>query len=178
MARLGRRAIVIGAGMGGLLASRALADHYDEVNIIERDTIPGADEPRKCIPQGRHTHGLLARGREVLEQLFPGFTGEMVAQGAVSGDILDRVLWFNQGCYLCNAPSKLVGLAISRPMLEGGVRRRLLQFPNVRLRERCEALEVVVDRDQGRVAGVRIQSRVGHGAEMMSADLVVDASSR
>ena len=178
MARLGRRAIVIGAGMGGLLASRALADHYDEVTIIERDTIPEADEPRKCIPQGRHTHGLLARGREVLEQLFPGFTGEMVAQGAVSGDILDRVLWFNQGCYLCNAPSKLVGLAISRPMLEGGVRRRLLQFPNVRLRERCEALEVVVDRDQARVAGVRIQSRVGHGAEMMSADLVVDASGR
>ena len=114
----------------------------------------------------------------MLEQLFPGFTGEMVAQGAVSGDILDRVLWFNQGCYLCNAPSKLVGLAISRPMLEGGVRRRLLQFPNVRLRERCEALEVVIDRDQGRVAGVRIQSRGGHGAEMMSADLVVDASGR
>ena len=178
MARLGRRAIVIGAGMGGLLASRALADHYDEVTILERDVIPEADEPRKCIPQGRHTHGLLARGREVLEQLFPGFTGEMVALGAVSGDILDRLLWFNQGCYLCNAPSKLVGLAISRPMLEGGVRRRLLQFPNVRLRERCEALEIVVDRDQGRVAGVRIQSRGGHGAEMMSADLIVDASGR
>jgi len=152
--------------MGGLLASRALADHYDEVTILERDAIPEADEPRKCIPQGRHTHGLLARGREVLEQLFPGFTGEMVAQGAVSGDILDRVLWFNQGRYLCNAPSKLVGLAMSRPMLEGSVRRRLLQFPNVRLRERCEALEVVADRDQGRVAGVRIQSRGGHGAEM------------
>ena len=58
------------------------------------------------------------------------------------------------------------------------MRRRLLQFPNVRLRERCEALEVVVDRDQGCVAGVRIQSRGGHGAEMMSADLVVDASGR
>jgi glycine/D-amino acid oxidase-like deaminating enzyme len=46
MARLGRRAIVIGAGMGGLLASRALADHYDEVTILERDAIPEADEPR------------------------------------------------------------------------------------------------------------------------------------
>ena len=136
-----KRAIVIGASMGGLLAARVLADYYGEVTVVERDALPDGYEPRKGVPQGRHTHGLLARGREVLEQLFPGFTEEMVARGATSGDIVDKVLWFNHGFYLCNSPSKLFGLAISRPMLEGNVRRRLLQLPNVRLRERCAVVE-------------------------------------
>ena len=174
-----KRAIVIGASMGGLLAARALADHYGEVTVVERDVLPDTYEPRKGVPQGRHTHGLLARGREVLEQLFPGFTEEMVAQGATTGDIVDKVLWFNHGFYLCNAPSKMLGLAISRPMLEGSVRRRVLQLPNVRLRERCDVLEPAFDRSQRRVSGVRVQSRGGSdGTQMMNADLVVDASGR
>ncbi len=174
-----KRAIVIGASMGGLLAARALADHYAEVIVVERDALPDDYEPRKGVPQGRHTHGLLARGREVLEQLFPGFTDEMVAQGAVFGDIVDKVLWFNHGCYLCNAPSKLLGLAISRPMLESGVRRRLLQLPNVRLLERCAVLEPTIDRDRGRVTGVHLQSRgSADGAQSIGSDLVVDASGR
>jgi 2-polyprenyl-6-methoxyphenol hydroxylase-like FAD-dependent oxidoreductase len=56
---------MIGASMGGLLAARALSDFYDEVTIFERDELPEACEFRKGVPQGRHAHGLLARGREV-----------------------------------------------------------------------------------------------------------------
>jgi len=59
----------------------------------------------------------------------------MVAQGAICGDMVGEVLWFNHGCYLRNAPSQLLALAISRPMLEAGVRRRLLELPNVRLQQ-------------------------------------------
>jgi len=55
MAHLGGHAVVIGASMGGLLAARALADHYDQVTIVERDALPEFDEPRKGVPQGRHT---------------------------------------------------------------------------------------------------------------------------
>ena len=179
MAHLGRHTIVIGASIGGLLAARALADHYDEVTVLERDTLPEAHEPRKGVPQGRHAHGLLARGREVLEQLFPGLSEEMVAQGAVYGDVVDQVLWFNHGVYLLNSPSALLGLLISRPMLEDGVRRRLLQLPNVRLVEHSDALEPVFDGAAGRVTGVRVQlQRDSDGAETMRADLVVDASGR
>ena len=94
MAHLGGHAVVIGASMGGLLAARALADHYDQVTIVERDALPEFDEPRKGVPQGRHTHGLLARGREVLEELFPGLSEELAAEGAVYGDVVDQVLWF------------------------------------------------------------------------------------
>jgi phytoene dehydrogenase-like protein len=50
MAHLGKQAIVIGAGMGGLLAARALADWYGEVTVVERDTLPQAHDPRKGVP--------------------------------------------------------------------------------------------------------------------------------
>jgi 2-polyprenyl-6-methoxyphenol hydroxylase-like FAD-dependent oxidoreductase len=179
MTHLGEHAIVIGASMGGLLAARALADYYDKVTILERDALPEADEPRKGVPRGRHAHGLLARGREALEELFPSFTEEMVARGALSGDIGQGVLWYNHGFYLCDAPTNLVGMGISRPMLEGGVRRRLLQFSTIELPERCEALQVAVEPSHGRVTGVRVQARGNpDNAETMSGDLVVDASGR
>jgi 2-polyprenyl-6-methoxyphenol hydroxylase-like FAD-dependent oxidoreductase len=105
LAHLGKHAIVIGASIGGLLAARALADYYDEVTVLERDVLPKTREPRKGVPQGRHAHGLLARGREILEQWFPGFTEEMIAQGALPGDLVDQGLWFNHGVYLSNVPS-------------------------------------------------------------------------
>ena len=180
MAHLGRHAIVIGASVGGLLAARALADYYDGVTVLERDDLPDANEPRKGVPQGRHAHGLLARGREVLEQLFPGFSEEMVGQGAMFGDVVDEVLWFNHGVYLNNAPSGLQGLLISRPMLENGVRRRVLQLPNVRLRLQSDAAQPAFDRAGSRVTGVRVDARDGSdgAAEQLAADLVVDASGR
>jgi 2-polyprenyl-6-methoxyphenol hydroxylase-like FAD-dependent oxidoreductase len=179
MVHLGRRAIVIGASMGGLLAGRALVDYYDEVTLVDRDALPLAPEPRKGVPQGRHTHGLLARGRAVLEELFPGFTAEMVGDGAVSGDVADAVLWFNHGFYLRSVYSGLSGLAISRPMLEDGVRRRLLQFPNVKIRQRCGVSELIYDHGRNRITGVQVTPRDSSGGvETINADLVVDATGR
>jgi 2-polyprenyl-6-methoxyphenol hydroxylase-like FAD-dependent oxidoreductase len=103
----------------------------------------------------------------------------MVAQGAVYGDVVDEVLWFNHGVYLLKAPSPLLGLLISRPMLEDGVRRRLLQLANVRLLERSDAVEPVFDRVESRVTGLRVRlQREAAGVETIGADLVVDASGR
>src|SRR4029079_5039059 len=132
----------------------------------------------KGVPQGRHAHGLLARGREILEQWFPGFTEEMIAQGAVPGDLVDKALWFNHGVYLCNVPSELNALGISRPMLENEVRRRLLQLANVRVREQCNVLEPVSFGEPNRVTGIRVQDRDASSYETISADLVVDTGGR
>jgi len=179
MDRLGKQAIVIGASIGGLLAARVLADFYDAVTVFERDTLPNAREPRKGVPQGRHAHGLLARGREVLDELFPKLSEEAVSQGAIYGDIVDEVLWFNYGVYLRNTPSSLKGLLVSRPMLEELVRRRMLQLPNVRLHEQTEILEPICDRLEARVTGVRSQSTAGTcTSEVIDCDLLVDASGR
>jgi hypothetical protein len=40
MVKLGGHAVVLGAGLGGLLAARVLADFYDTVTVVERDVLP------------------------------------------------------------------------------------------------------------------------------------------
>jgi 2-polyprenyl-6-methoxyphenol hydroxylase-like FAD-dependent oxidoreductase len=174
MSKQGTHAIVIGASMGGLLAARALASHFQLVTVLERDAFPTADVPRKGVPQGRHAHGLLARGREVVERFFPGWTDEVVAAGGLFGDIANDVHWIGHGVRLKAAPSDLAGLLASRPVLEGHVRRRLAAMTGVRLIERADVRGLLTDGD--RVRGVRVES--AGSAEEMAADLVVDATGR
>lgn len=52
-------AVVLGAGIAGLLAARVLSDVYDSVCVIERDKTLGLPIHRKGVPQGRHIHNFL-----------------------------------------------------------------------------------------------------------------------
>jgi 2-polyprenyl-6-methoxyphenol hydroxylase-like FAD-dependent oxidoreductase len=179
MKPIGQHAVVIGASMGGLLAARALADFYEQVTVLERDMLPPTAEQRKGVPQGKHTHILLARGREVIESFFPKFTQELVAQGAVYDDIREHGRWYQSGGYHCQFKSGLRALGISRPLLEFNVRARILSLPNVRITGGCDVLGLAATPDNSRVTGVRLISRqVGSAEEIMEADLVVDASGR
>ncbi|WP_051457688.1 NAD(P)/FAD-dependent oxidoreductase [Microbispora sp. ATCC PTA-5024] len=175
-----RHAVVVGAGMGGLLAARVLTETYDRVTVIDRDALPGGSAPRRGVPQGHHAHGLLSRGREILEDLFPGLTADLIEAGAVPCDLQNDVRWYNDGRRLHPAPSGLRGLTVSRPLLEGRVRSRVAALPGVVIHERCEAVEPVAVVDDGRagaVTGVRLL-RAGHGPEEVAADLVVNATGR
>ena len=69
--------IVIGGSIAGLTAAQVLSKHFDRVTILERDTFPEGIGSRKGVPQGRHIHVLLARGKEELEGLFPGLQDEL-----------------------------------------------------------------------------------------------------
>jgi 2-polyprenyl-6-methoxyphenol hydroxylase-like FAD-dependent oxidoreductase len=178
MNRSGEHAIVIGASMGGLLAARALADFYATVTVLERDRFPPTDTPRKGVPHGHHTHGLLARGAEVLEGFFPGYTHQVVTQsGGLLADIANDVRWMGHNVALASCKSDLVGLAASRPVLEGHLRRRLKMLPNVRVVERCAVQGLAGDPARNRVTGVRA-SLDSQPQEVMHADLVVAATGR
>jgi len=162
--------------MGGLLAARVVHDHFDEVVLVERDDLSGSGH-RKGVPQGRHTHALLARGGQTIERLFPGITGELVAEGAVLADALADARRFIGGGYYCRQPCGRKGLLVGRPLLETHVRHRLLALPNLRLRSEHDALGLVSD--GGRVTGARIAPVRGTGpGQTISADLVVDATGR
>ena len=178
MNRLGDHAIVIGASMGGLLAARVLSDFYESVTVLERDELPAADTPRKGVPQARHTHGLLARGAAILEEFFPGYKAEVVTQsGGLLGDLADDVIWIGHNATLANGKSDLIGLAASRPVLEGHVRRRLLALPNVRIIQNCAVQGLASDTARKTVTGVR--ARVGGKPDVtLYADLIVDATGR
>ena len=76
--------------LAGLLAAAVLAEAYDHVTLVERDELPGDDEPRRGVPQGRHAHVLLPRGADALDELFPGFLDELTADGGASASRLSQ----------------------------------------------------------------------------------------
>jgi glycine/D-amino acid oxidase-like deaminating enzyme len=47
MQKIGDHAVVLGAGIGGLLAARVLADAYERVTVVERDPLPETAESRR-----------------------------------------------------------------------------------------------------------------------------------
>ena len=129
------QAVVLGASIAGLLAARVLSERFERVVVIERDVLPPAGEHRRGVPHGRHLHGLHPRGREILEELFPGFTASLAASGAVRGDVLGNVRWQLSGHQLRQAQIGLPGLLASRPFLEGHVRAMVQSLPGVRFLE-------------------------------------------
>ena len=58
-ALLGRRAIVVGGSIGGMLAARVAAAHFDVVQVLERDEFTTVPQPRRMTPQAHHVHMLL-----------------------------------------------------------------------------------------------------------------------
>src|SRR5204863_7003351 len=59
---------------------------YRTVTVVERDALSTDPAPRRGVPQGRLIHALLARGAQVLDELFPGFLDQLVASGAIRWD--------------------------------------------------------------------------------------------
>ena len=80
---LGQRAVVVGAGIGGLSTAGALAKYFERVEIMERDQLTASPASRSGTPQDRHPHGLLAGGLQALGEIFPGFEKDLAGAGAV-----------------------------------------------------------------------------------------------
>ena len=177
--RIGDRAVVIGASMAGLLAARVLTDGFGQVTVIDRDELPETPTHRRGVPHGRHIHALAARGQQVLEELLPGLTEQVVADGAPAGDILTDARFYLSGHRLRDARTGLMLLCASRPFLEDHVRVRVRALPNVRFLDRCDVVGLATTPDDHRVTGVRVLRRAdGSAEELHGADLVVDASGR
>jgi 2-polyprenyl-6-methoxyphenol hydroxylase-like FAD-dependent oxidoreductase len=114
-----------------------------------------------------------------LEELFPGLTAELVAQGVPAGDLVADARGYFSGHRLQQAHSGLVGLGASRPLLESHVRAKVRALPNVTVMDRCGVVGLVTTPDRRRVTGARVLRRAdGSGEEVLRADLIVDATGR
>ena len=174
----GRRAVILGGSLAGLFTARVLSEHFDEVTVVERDALPdGSVAPRKGVPQGRQLHGLLKRGEDVIEDLFPGIVAALEAAGAVPFDFGRDVAWYHFGGWKKRFPSGVLSIGVSRPLLEAEVRRRVFALPNVRRLDDREATGLATTPDRARITGAATRSREG-AEETLDADLVVDASGR
>jgi 2-polyprenyl-6-methoxyphenol hydroxylase-like FAD-dependent oxidoreductase len=181
MKQIGGQAVVLGAGMAGLLTARVLAGAYRRVTVVERDPLPQMPANRKGVPQGRHAHLLVPRGAQILDELFPGLPGELAAGGApVIGDYGE--LRFAPGGHLLRLvgrPAQPFVCQASRPRLEAHVRARIRALPTVQIADECDILGLDTTTARDRVTGVRIARRAAGGAEdTLGADLVIDATGR
>jgi len=178
MRKIGDHAVVLGASMGGLLAARVLADAYQRVTVVDRDLLPERAADRQGVPQGRHAHGLLASGAQILDDLFPGLLAGLASAGA---PVLStpRELWFSVGGHLLcrDGEGRDPGYLVSRPYLEGQVRSRVRALDNVSVRDRCTVAGLVTTPARDRVTGVRVRP-ADREEEEIAADLVADATGR
>jgi 2-polyprenyl-6-methoxyphenol hydroxylase-like FAD-dependent oxidoreductase len=179
-----KHAVVLGAGIAGLLAARVLSEFYNTVTIVERDELPQLPLQRKGIPQGLHVHAFMSRGSHVLGRLFPGLLDELVDAGANvwnDGD-LSRICFRFGGYAFKNSgsfanPSASTTYLASRPFLETHVRRRVRAINNVLILDGHDAVAPVADTPD-RVTGIRVVNRATGDATMLNAQLVVDAMGR
>ena len=122
-------ALVLGASIAGLWTARVLADHFDQVLVLDRDILPHGPDTRPGVPQARQYHILLLRGLQILRELFPGMEEELIAAGAVPFDVTDDVKVRSRGRWLRQYPSGMGLLSCSRILLEATLRCRLRQNP-------------------------------------------------
>lgn len=172
-------ALVVGGSMAGLLAARVLADHFERVTIVERDGYPTGPEFRKGVPQSRHVHVLMTRGRRILERLFPGLEEGLLEAGAQLIDSAEELVLLFPAGFAPRFRSGVPLLQSSRELLEYTVRQRVATLPGVRFVEKAEVTGLLPATDGEAVAGAKVRHRDGSvDEEIILADLVVDASGR
>jgi 2-polyprenyl-6-methoxyphenol hydroxylase-like FAD-dependent oxidoreductase len=171
------RVIVVGGSIAGLLAARAVSEFATDVSIVERDVPPAVAAPRKGVPQGRHVHGVLASGLDVLKDLFPDILVDLTSDGARVADTGDDVRWFNNGSWRLRCNCGVTSCVLTRPLLELHIRKRVEKILNVKQLCGHSVTGLEMDQTKSRITGVRIEGTSGT-EKVLPADLVVDCSGR
>lgn len=172
--RVGDHAIVLGASLAGLATAAALAERFDKVTVLERDTLPDTVQQRRGVPQGRHAHLLLPGGLQALTALLRDFGPDLLARG---GHVIPSdELRFYLGGRLALRTGDMAVCGATRPFLESVVRERVRTLPGVAFRDGCKVEGLTATADGAQVTGVRLDS--GGTAEALEGKLVVDTTGR
>ncbi|MGA8115996.1 MAG: FAD-dependent oxidoreductase [Actinocatenispora sp.] len=168
-----KKALVLGGSIAGLLAARVLADHADEVTIVERDDLDCGPAVRRGAPHSNQAHSLLGLGRITIEQLLPGTIRQLVRDG---GQLLrgGGSQWFLDG-----RPKAVIKggsiVSVTRPFLEWHIRRQVTDLDRVRVfRGSVSGLTMTGNR----VDGALVLPPDATEPVRLDADLVVDATGR
>ncbi len=171
---LGKTAVVLGGSVAGLCAAGALATHFDEVIVLERDELPLGAEHRRGVPQSKHPHFLLNSGREAISALFPGFDEDLIAAGGLHLTASMDAAYCEEAGWAPRKQSSMTMVYSSRILIERVLRDKVRQLGNVSIREGVSVQGLVTA--DARVTGVTVATAAG--GDTLDADLVVDALGR
>ena len=175
----GGRAIVVGAGIGGLAAALALSRNGWQVVVVERDDTPMPDDvegafawDRRGAPQVRHTHGFPALIRVILRDRYPDVLRALVDAGVGELSIMPPSVSPDAPTYERDAEDLQV-LCCRRTTLEWVLRRCALAEPDVRFDVGVGVAGLLVGGPRGDgpldVTGVRLEDGTELSAEVVLA---------
>lgn len=170
-----RTAIVVGASLAGMLSAHVAARRFERVVVVDRGDLPSGMEPRRSVPQERHVHLLLQRGKRVLEALFPGFLAELEQHGAVVADASRDIRFFHYGRWKRQFETGITTHYCSRGLIDHVVRERLRRDPKIQF-EPGTRVTGLVRGDDGAIRGITTE-REG-ASRTFEGDLVIDAGGR
>ncbi|MCA9717045.1 MAG: hypothetical protein KC468_20395, partial [Myxococcales bacterium] len=175
---MGKRAVVIGGSVSGLLAARVLSEHFENVIVLEKDRLQSRAMKRKGVPQGKHTHLLLRRGADIIQGLFPGLAGKMETWGAFPVNVTRGLRWWHYGVWKARVDVGFDLYVLNRIEFEFKLRKKVKSIHNVELLDSHEAVGLCLDDSGARVVGVFATSRRTKTKERFDADVVIDAAGR
>src|SRR5271154_4988733 len=171
--------VVIGGGIGGMCAARVLSDHFERVTLIERDELPEGAAHRKGVPQSRHPHGLLDRGRRELRALFPVLDDSLRQRGGLGMDARLELATLNPEGWATRRRTGHQMLFASRLLIESVIRDRVKKNPRIKFIEGTEVTGLLfTPGETPRVTGVETRKAGDDRVNRLDADLVVGCSGR
>src|SRR5262245_28696791 len=184
----GKHVVVIGGSVAGLGVALALSGRGHRVTVIEADATPLPPSHleafsrwnRRCSPQTRHSHALLARLRNLIRDHAPDLLEKLLACGAQELRFTDRFHELFPDAPLEDGDEDLVALACRRITFEWILRRHVLDTGLVDFRDGIAASRLEATRCGGgipRVEGVWVTTPEG-GESLVRGELIVDASGR
>jgi 2-polyprenyl-6-methoxyphenol hydroxylase-like FAD-dependent oxidoreductase len=170
------RAVIVGASVAGLFAGRVLADHFDEVLLVDKETLDQGPTPRKAVPQGNHIHGILTPTFHNLERFLPELIDDLIRNGAHIFDGGKDWKFHVHGNFLTKGETGQTLIGSTRPFFEDRLRRMVTGISNIEIRTEHRFKNWVTGKDQSRVEGVVFGTAAGEVE--LSAELLVDARGR
>lgn len=170
------RAVILGGSLAGTLAAAALAPHFADVLILERDKkLPDTAEPRPRLPQAAHAHMLWSGGADAIEALLPGTTDRWLGAGAHRVPIPNGMVSYSAAGWFRRWTETHYLIGASRDLVDWGIRTAALEIPNVGVRTGTTVTALAGS--ASRVCGVHVRSESGEESTI-DADLVIDATGR
>lgn len=181
------RIIIVGAGIAGLATALALSRAGYSVVILERDAAPLVGTPdevfthwkRPGVPQLHHSHGFLARLRNLLRHHYPDLYQTLLAAGVRElrfAESLPRTLLTS---YTPRpADEDLTALLCRRTTFESVLRRYVLAQPGVSCHTGVQVTGLLTAPASTGVHLTGVMTRQeGRGVDL-SAAVIIDASGR
>ncbi|KAK9908903.1 hypothetical protein WJX75_004497 [Coccomyxa subellipsoidea] len=169
------------AGMAGLASASSLSSVFDEVILLERDTLPAHIEAlsakRGGVPQFMQPHVMLVGGLRLCEELFGGFKANLQKAGGQDVDWLKDCSVWDFGGYMepmpQDEPSPLESVGATRKLMEHTAREIVFTKENITVQSGALVSGLKFSEGGAAVSGVVLKD-----GDVISADFVVDASGR